>query len=49
MTKISQRHEEFYQYFIFLENYISHKNCNVFKTQNKLEIEKRSTMKLWVT
>ena len=41
MTKVSQQLEEFYEYFIFLEDYISHKNCDVFKSQNKLEIERK--------
>ena len=35
LLKISDKQERFYKYFIFLEDYISHKNDPVYKTQNK--------------
>lgn len=39
--KISAAHEDFYEYLIFLEDYISHKNAPVYKSLNKKEIQQR--------
>ena len=35
---VSQGEENFYKYFIFLEDFISHKDCVVYKTVDKKEI-----------